>query len=583
MDHDLDFGEIFEKVSLLKQQHSETSSGIDSVAYRVGELSSHLLSGLGSSSQAGELKKQILVLEQLSTHEVQSISSLKSEISRLFGIPFQNVGLSRSSSSQLVGDKGGKCDGKGNVGGKDSTDNKARIIEGNNFEGSFLYRSMVEKLQEREKKINEQDEMLDVYATIVSQYDTEEKKRAELEKSEGVCRNRLRVKDLKLLAEELYTENEMLKDGFKSLQESRDECFRGKEILERRVRQLEVTLLGAAQWHEAVVRNFSAEDSNDLNSCISRPLGKTVCAPNLVKAKVVSPDSWIFEKPDSRRRVEGVDTAFASGALMSVNPLLAQLRGLSPIDVSNPSLQERRLLHRIEIYESKLAELEEWEIDRKRCFDEMEKTRAEFFSSMNEELHKRKEKIHSLSVERDSLRRVSISLRSGTHDVKDSSDREDSTPFFDSEHGEIGRVISYRQEKKSSVLVMLEASEGQERLEIEKKSLLEYCDVVVTFINRRVSEFYVDYPWVTEKKMSGLQKSSGGPTTSYQWNGQKEIFEEKFRCILDGFFELYMEFLKGFEKILRWVEPEVLSVPSDGTGDIEAAVKAIKMLKEKRL
>lgn len=580
---DLDFGEIFEKITLLKQQHSEANSKIDSVAYHVGELSSHLLSGLDASPQAVELKKQILILEQLSTHEVQSISGLKSEISRLFGIPFQNAGLNRCSNSQLFWDKGGKAGGKGNPGGKDITDDGAVIVEGNNFESSFLYRSMVEKLQDREKKLNEQEEMLDVYATIVSQYDTEEKKRAEVENSEGASKDRHRVENLKLLSEELYTENEMLKDGFKFLRESRDECFREKEILERRVEQLELTLLGATQWHEAVVRNFSAEDANSLNSCISKSLRKTVCSPNLVKAKVVSPDSWIFEKPDSRRRVEGVDNAFASGAPMPVNPLLSQLRGLPPIDVSNPSLQERRLLHRIEIYESKLAELEEWEIDRKRCFDEMEMTRAELFSSMNEQLHKRKKTINSLSVERDSLRRASISLKSCTQDVKEKSDIKDSTFFLDSQHAEVERIISYRQEKKSCLLTMIVTSEGQERLEIEKKSLLKYFDVVVTLLNTRMSAFYIDHPCVTENEMNVLRKSSGNQTTSCQCYCQKEIIEDKFRSILDGFFELYTEFLKGFEKILPRMEPKKLSTASDGIGDIEAAVKAIKMLKEKKL
>lgn len=578
---DLDFGEIFEKITLLKDQHSETGVEIDNIASQIGEVTSHLVSGLDSTTQAVELRKHILGVERLISNELRSFNSLKSEISRLFHISFPKTDLCFKRNEQLGSEKIGNYEGKGSTRGKNNIDDKGSVGETGNNEDSFTYRSLIEQLKEKEKKINEQSEMLDVYATIVSQYDAEEKKRVEVEKSqEEISQYNNRVEGLEALLKNMYIENEMLKNGVRFVQEEREESQKEKEILERRVREFELVLLGASQWHHAVVRNFSEEDTNLLNSSINRSLRRTVITPELIKAKVMSPDSWIADNPNGNRRVGRLDTTFSSGAMKSVNPLLAQLRGLPPIDISNPSVQERRLLERIEVYESKLRELEEWEVDKKRCFDEMEKTRAEFFTSMNAELNKRKKTIQRLSLERDSLRSISVSQNSCIHGIDQNTLKEASVVSLSSINEEKERESIYPQESVNFLVATLTKSEREKRLEIESKAFSDYFNIAMNFLTARGVGFHLKGKEVDKKEIGGKGENHLDKVSISDWSIQKDLLEDKYGSTCVGLLNLYGEYLDAFSEILCSEDSEECELPYDGICEVDVAVKAIQRLKE---
>lgn len=581
---DLDFGEIFKKLTLLEQQHSEAGTELNILSCQIGELTSLLLSGLDYTTQGGELKKHILRFQDFCGNELRSLNILKEEISKIFGLSLSKSDLGRNRSGQNRRERGGKIEGTGTIGGKDGSDGKGSVSETINAEDNFFYRSMVERLQEKEKKICEQAEMLDVYATIVSQYDTEEKKRVGVGKGiEEASEYQKRIEGLEQLLEKVYMENEMLKGSTKFLQEERDDYIKEKEMLEGKVRGLELTLLGASQWHKAVVGSFSEEDTSSLNSSIYKSLRKAVITPEVIKAKVVSPDSWVSETPNNNRRVGRGDGTFSSGVSKAVNPLLAQLRALPPIDVSNPSAQESRLLQRIEIYESRLGELEEWEIDKKRCFDEMEKTRAEFFSSMNAELDKQKKTIDRLSLERDSLRNASIPQKNCFHTTDVSSKRDYSVTSLYSVGEERSEENVYPQQRGLLLISTLIGSEKEKRLEIESEYLLEFSDVAFSFLSTKGKEFCGKEKELHRKELEGTTGKYMYTLSNSGYSIQKGLLDEKLRSTCMGLVELYEDYLEGVEEILFQEGSEEATLQCGDIDDIGKALRTIQHLKEKKV
>ncbi|KAK7198118.1 hypothetical protein NESM_000768200 [Novymonas esmeraldas] len=102
-------------------------------------------------------------------------------------------------------------------------------------------------------------------------------------------------------------------------------------------------------------------------------------------------------------------------------------RSLRPMRVRNPDAQEKELLDRIRLYEEQFAQMEAFEADRQRSFDEMERNRAELFVSMNGQLEKQRREIHKLRKLHDeaSLNSSATARPSRTHSVISVAAREE--------------------------------------------------------------------------------------------------------------------------------------------------------------
>lgn len=72
------------------------------------------------------------------------------------------------------------------------------------------------------------------------------------------------------------------------------------------------------------------------------------------------------------------------------------IHALRPIRIRNPDPVEKELMDRIALYENHVAALEAYEADRQASFNEMERSRAELFAHMNEQLEKQRREIQQL-------------------------------------------------------------------------------------------------------------------------------------------------------------------------------------------
>ncbi|CCW68322.1 unnamed protein product [Phytomonas sp. Hart1] len=120
-------------------------------------------------------------------------------------------------------------------------------------------------------------------------------------------------------------------------------------------------------------------------------------------------------------------TPFPGRGGPSVPPLL-DVRALGRIQVRHPTPQKRALLERIELYEAHLATMQASEADRQDAFNEMERSRAELFTFMNEQLVRQRAEIQSLYTERLQLREALNSSQGGSDKVKEDDLSTEASP-----------------------------------------------------------------------------------------------------------------------------------------------------------
>lgn len=575
-DKGLEIDEVFKKLRVVTSQCSTESKAIDELQLRLGEILPYISGGGGGIHLVEGLKNQINLVEHLKHQGLQALGEFKSETFTFLGIPFVDEVERRSEY-------------KHSNKGKPFTDSRLKKASSSGMEerGRGLQTEM-----EKDKKISELTDLLEVYAAIVSRHDSEEKKRIEEENSllqPNTSSPGSTIDELMKAADKLKSENKRLESHIQALKEESDQMRKAKEYAERKAKEIEFMLLRASQWHRAVAQEFpsSGVDVGCVRGSIRESLSHNSVPPERVRAKIVSPESWIGEsnRGDTNRALSNMDSSRFRGAPRSMNPLFSELRTLSPISMSNPTPQERRLLHRIGLYESKLAELEQYEIDRKRCFDEMEKTRAELFTSMNSELERRKYTIHSLSLERDSLQQaVSMSRQSSIIGVTERN-RETSLAPPLMQRGlktMVDRAVSpiagddYESSTSSSLLVFytLVQEESDSRLVLESEAFQSFCDYLVSFIQLKTMKITCGNahtrPTIAEQSDDNSMELTNA------------VLSEKINCSTDAVLTLYGECLDSVRKILSsGTYPEV-DDSLEEESDIHFAVNAIRRLNSGR-
>lgn len=571
-DRGLEMDEVFKRLRLLKNQYAMEGKAIDDLHMKIAEVVQHVSSSVGGAHLIEGIRHQTNLVEQMKHQQLQTLDELKIETFTFLGIPYVDEGERRSEPKNVMKSKAG-IDSRTKSGTYSAVEERSRGFS-------------KEKQVEKDRKIAELTEMVEVYATIVSNHDSEQKKRNEEEISLRQVNHSPSVNtvdELVMKMESVQKENKKLESRIQLVKEENRRIKKAKDSAERRVKEVELMLLRASQWHRAVSHEFpsTASDISSIKGSIRESFSHNSVPLERVRAKIVSPESWIGEsnRIDANRSVSSMDSSRFRTAPRSVNPLFSELRTLSPIRLNNPTSQERRLLHRIGLYETKLAELEQYEIDRKRCFEEMEKTRAELFTSMNTELEKRKYTIHSLSMERNSLQQaVSMSRQSSIIGVTERSIDTSALPSLTQRscNDVVNRAVSpiTKNEGVASCSFLLAfcalmQEENDSRSGLEYEAFQSFLDIF-----KRVGQLKVkNVDDNSENGLTTVERVDDHPVELLS----RAMVSEKINCSTDAVLSLYGECLgsvRSFFSSRRHPEIDYSLIDED----IQFAVNEIRRL-----
>ncbi|CAJ1989010.1 hypothetical protein conserved [Leishmania donovani] len=299
----------------------------------------------------------------------------------------------------------------------------------------------MEEIANLEKKVRELMEVNAFYSAIVSQHDQEEKVRMSQalacrsgHSDDHVAGLRQEVEGLQLRISTMAGHGEKLQRIIRAvecekaaLREENEALKRESMVLEAemeemtreyaRTRKSLVAAATAVQPSDSLKRSFAfAEDVPQARAASAPQHGLTREPPSrgstaTVDAYSQQPDRRVSYlstgpapcvSPLARDGKQGMIGGVATSAQTASSIATTQshsrftFRSLRPIRVRNPDAHERELLDRIHLYEEQFAQMEAFEADRQRSFDEMERNRAELFVSMNSQLEKQRKEIHRL-------------------------------------------------------------------------------------------------------------------------------------------------------------------------------------------
>ncbi|KPA83886.1 hypothetical protein ABB37_02073 [Leptomonas pyrrhocoris] len=296
-----------------------------------------------------------------------------------------------------------------------------------------------EEIAKLENKVRELMEINAFYSAIVAQHDQEEKARlgqklvlgsGQLE--EEVAELRQEVERLQLHISNMDVQEEKLQRVTKATEAEKSALRIENELLKKEAVQLEAEMAEMTREHARARRSLAAAASHQSSTIDVRltyadtdgPQARAVSAPQQISSQdalqrvpLTSMDSYT-QQPERRyaslpgftaSRVSPLSHEGRQGMMRGsgASPVAAtnlssashsrfNFRSLRPIRVRNPDAHERDLLDRIHIYEEQLTQMELFEADRQRSFDEMERNRAEMFAAMNVQLERQRKEIHRL-------------------------------------------------------------------------------------------------------------------------------------------------------------------------------------------
>ncbi|KAG5478721.1 hypothetical protein LSCM1_06125 [Leishmania martiniquensis] len=302
--------------------------------------------------------------------------------------------------------------------------------------------SKTEELISAEKTIQELREVNAFYSAIVSQHDQEEKARMcqalacrSGDFSDEVASLRLEVERLQLHISTMSDQGEKLQRIIKTVEGEKAALMEENKALKRESVLLEAEMEEMTREYERARSSLVAAAAAAVRPSVSleRALESTEELPE-IRIASTSRDSFTREPPprapaaaadtysqqpdrrvsypspspaprvsplarDGRQSMIGGVVSSASTAF-SIAPTHSHsrftFRSLRPMRVRNPDAHERELIDRIRLYEEQFAQMEAFETDRQRSFDEMERNRAELFVSMNRQIERQRKEIHRL-------------------------------------------------------------------------------------------------------------------------------------------------------------------------------------------
>ncbi|CBZ27265.1 conserved hypothetical protein [Leishmania mexicana MHOM/GT/2001/U1103] len=299
----------------------------------------------------------------------------------------------------------------------------------------------MEEIANLEKKVRELMEVNAFYSAIVSQHDQEEKVRMSQalafcsgDSDDQVAGLRQEVERLQLRISTMAGQGEKLQRIIRAVECEKAALKEENEALKRESVVLEAEMEEMTREYARARKSLvAAATAVQPAASVERPFA---IAEDVPQARAASaPQHGLTREPPSRGPTATVDTYgqqsdrrvsyLSTGPAPCVSPLARDgkqgmiggvapsaqtassiaatrfhsrftFRSLRPIRVRNPDAHERELLDRIHLYEEQFAQMEAFEADRQRSFDEMEQNRAELFVSMNSQLEKQRKEIHRL-------------------------------------------------------------------------------------------------------------------------------------------------------------------------------------------
>ncbi|KAG5501290.1 hypothetical protein JIQ42_06291 [Leishmania sp. Namibia] len=333
--------------------------------------------------------------------------------------------------------------------------------------------SKTEEVTILEKKIQELREVNAFYSAIVSQHDQEEKVRMSQslagrseDPGDEVAGLRQEVERLQLHLSSMYDQGEKLQRIIKAVECEKASLMEENEALKRESILLEAEMEEMAREYERARKSLVAAAAAAMrpSASLERALEFTEEVPQIRAAS--APQHTLTRESPSRAPTATVDPysqqpdrrfSYLSpgpaprmsplaldgrpsmiGGLASSAPTASTIatarshsrftfRSLRPMRVRNPDAHERELLDRIRLYEEQFAQMEAFEADRQRSFDEMERNRAELFVSMNSQIEKQRKEIHRLrKLHEEASLKSSVTARpSRDHSFASSPNREE--------------------------------------------------------------------------------------------------------------------------------------------------------------
>lgn len=512
--------ELIKTIMLISDEHSSAAPILEDLYFKGGTIaSSSSFDALPTSAQVNDLFTSVKNLHSYYQKQLEILNDFKSKIIVWFDV-------------------------------KAERENRAAPPKGDVKKGEQRYdptqADTVRSSQLETKEKNEElKEINEFYATLVAQHDMDDKAR---EKSASAC-------EVPLL-------NTSTNQRVLVQEEKISTLLAEKEALEMRLKQQEYHLLAATRRYKAYIAGNTLPQ-NTLSEHDSKPTER-------IKARIILPEPWTGQRCESFPSTKGEPFPVSSN---SINPVFTELRGFPPIHISNPSPQEKTLLQRISLYESKLEELEMHEINRKRCCDEKEKTQAEIFTSMNEELDKRKRTIHSLSIERDHYQQSSSnSLSMARLQYEKEAVNENSLVSEDKSNLNLGSEVK--------LLIPFLCDEFECRTRIQSYAVASFVDLILQF-----NKFFIFQSMNGKAERPSQDRDAeeviGLPQLDCQRNAlMKQVYDEKRLEAMDAVFSIYGDYIKTVRQSLLTKVEDPPGLTSSIDDELSLVVTSIRHLKE---
>ncbi|CAJ1025957.1 hypothetical protein, conserved [Leishmania shawi] len=346
-------------------------------------------------------------------------------------------------------------------------------LKSQNAAATAAIATKMEEVFALEKKVRELTEVNAFYSAIVSQHDQEEKVRMSQalgcysgHSDDDVAGLRQEVERLQLHISSMADRGEKLQRIIKAVECDKVALSEENEALKRELVLLEAEMeemtreYARARKSLVAAARTAAEPSSSLERGLTfaekAPQVRAASAPQqglmrelpsrgtavTVDPYLQNPDrcvSYLSSSPapcvsplarDERQSViGGVATSAQTGSTIPTKQSHSRFtfRSLRPMRVRSPDAHERELLDRIHFYEDQFAQMEAFEADRQRSFDEMERNRAELFVSMNSQLEKQRKEIYRLRKlhEETSIKSSATARPSHNHSLASLPSREE--------------------------------------------------------------------------------------------------------------------------------------------------------------
>ncbi|EKF26902.1 hypothetical protein MOQ_009390 [Trypanosoma cruzi marinkellei] len=290
---------------------------------------------------------------------------------------------------------GGSGVTEGARGDSSKASNAATIIAQKNNELAIL-----------ETKVRELTEVNTFYTAIVLRHEEEQIQGAiknTISKKEPSAATDIGITSLHERIGALENERDNLQRVVR--QQNQEKQVLMKELQEHReeLSRLELDLVAAERWKVSLAtpsETVKGMSSVHISSSVQSEEFSSLRASAQLEEPIRNKNKRGKSTPNmpTRPRVTGSpDDTHTPPRNLAISRSPHHLDTLPEIRLWNPSKQEKMLLERVELYRKCIDEMQAFELDRQRGFDEIERARAELFTEMNMKLEEQRREIQRLN------------------------------------------------------------------------------------------------------------------------------------------------------------------------------------------